>query len=330
MIEMEHVTKRYGTYAALDDLSLRIEQGQIYGFLGPNGAGKSTAMNLLTGYLAPTEGRIRIDGIDLMREPEKAKRCVGYLPELPPLYQDMTVEEYLSFAAQLKRIPRKGRRGQTDQVMELTRTKEVRKQLIRHLSKGYKQRVGLAQAILGDPRVIILDEPTVGLDPKQIMEMRDFISSLKEKHTVLLSSHILSEVSAMCDHILILAEGRLVVSGTPQELQICMGGGRQLALRVKGSREALERTLDSLDGVRKYHILLQQEVEEGVTEVQILTKPGQEIREALFYRLAEAKLPILQLQLHEKSLEDIFLQLTDDTLQQETKKEEETEHDSNL
>lgn len=330
MIEMEHVTKRYGTYAALDDLSLRIEQGQIYGFLGPNGAGKSTAMNLLTGYLAPTEGRIRIDGIDLMREPEKAKRCVGYLPELPPLYQDMTVEEYLSFAARLKRIPRKGRRGQTDQVMELTRTKEVRKQLIRHLSKGYKQRVGLAQAILGDPRVIILDEPTVGLDPKQIMEMRDFISSLKEKHTVLLSSHILSEVSVVCDHILILAEGRLVASGTPQELQICMGGGRQLALRVKGSREALERTLDSLDGVRKYHILLQQEVEEGVTEVQILTKPGQEIREALFYRLAEAKLPILQLQLHEKSLEDIFLQLTDDTLQQETKKEEETEHDSNL
>lgn len=330
MIEMEHVTKRYGTYAALDDLSLRIEQGQIYGFLGPNGAGKSTAMNLLTGYLTPTEGRIRIDGIDLMREPEKAKRCVGYLPELPPLYQDMTVEEYLSFAAQLKRIPRKGRRGQTDQVMELTRTKAVRKQLIRHLSKGYKQRVGLAQAILGEPKVIILDEPTVGLDPKQIMEMRDFIRALKKKHTVLLSSHILSEVSAVCDHILILAEGRLVASGTPQELQLCMGGGRQLALRVKGSREALERTLDRLDGVREYHVLLQQEVEEGVAEAQILTKPGQEIREALFYHLAEAKLPILQLQLHEKSLEDIFLQLTDDTLQQETNKEEETEYDSNL
>lgn len=329
MIEMEHVTKRYGSYTAVDDLNLRVEQGQIYGLLGPNGAGKSTAMNLLTGYLAPTEGSIRIDDIDLMREPEKAKRCIGYLPELPPLYQDMTVEEYLSFAAQLKKIRRKERRGRTDRVMEQTKTTAVRKQLIRNLSKGYKQRVGLAQAMLGDPKVIILDEPTVGLDPKQIMEMRNFIRSLKEQHTILLSSHILSEVSAVCDQILILVGGRLAASGTPRELQVCMGGGRQLALRVKGSREALEKALAGLDGVREYRVLLRQETEE-VTEAQILTESGQEIREALFYRLAEARLPILQLQLQEKSLEDIFLQLTDDTLLQETEKEEETGHESNL
>lgn len=329
MIEMEHLTKRYGSYVAVDDLSLRVEPGQIYGFLGPNGAGKSTTMNLLTGYLAPTEGKIRINDIDMMQEPEKAKRCVGYLPELPPLYQDMTVEEYLSFVAQLKRIKRQERREQTDRVMEQTKTKEVRKQLIRNLSKGYKQRIGLAQAMLGDPKVIILDEPTVGLDPKQIMEIRDFIRSLKEKHTVLLSSHILSEVSAVCDHILILAGGRLVASGTPQELQVCMGGGRQFTLGVKGSWEALEKVLARLDGIMEYHVLLRQETE-AVTEVALLTKPGQEIRELLFYRLAEARLPILQLQLHEKSLEDIFLQLTDDTLQQQREKEEETGHDSNF
>ena len=215
MIEVENLVKRYGNHLAVDHLTFQVESGKIYGFLGPNGAGKSTTMNMMTGYIAPTEGTVRINGFDIQKNAEEAKRCIGYLPEIPPLYQDMTVLEYLRFAAALKKIPKKEVEKQLVDIMEMTMTTDVSERLIKNLSKGYKQRVGLAQAILGYPEVIILDEPTVGLDPKQIIEIRELIRSLSEKHTVILSSHILSEVQAVCDEIMILSKGKLVACDTP-------------------------------------------------------------------------------------------------------------------
>ena len=212
MIEVTDLTKRYGDHLAVDHLSFKVEKGQIYGFLGPNGAGKSTTMNIITGYLAASGGTVTIDGHDVQQEPEEAKKCVGYLPEMPPLYLDMTVEEYLRFAAELKKVPRAERMGQVEQVMEMTRITDMRGRLIKNLSKGYRQRVGLAQALLGSPEVLILDEPSVGLDPKQIIEIRDLIRELGKSHTIILSSHILSEVSAVCDHVMIISHGRLVAS----------------------------------------------------------------------------------------------------------------------
>ena len=212
MIEVNNLVKRYGDHTAVDHLSFKIEKGKIYGFLGPNGAGKSTTMNMITGYIASTEGTVTIDGHDILDEPEQAKKCIGYLPEMPPLYFDMTVGEYMNFVADLKKIPKDQKKSMVEEVMEMVKITDMKNRLIKNLSKGYRQRVGLAQAILGYPEVIILDEPTVGLDPKQIIEIRDLIKSLKKKHTVILSSHILSEVSAVCDYVLIISHGKLVAT----------------------------------------------------------------------------------------------------------------------
>ena len=206
MIEINHLVKKYGDHIAVNDLSLNIESGKIYGFLGPNGAGKSTTMNIITGYLGATSGEVKINGFDVLAQPEEAKKCVGYLPELPPLYMDMTVLEYMNFVAELKQIPKDKRKSSVKEVMELTKIMDMKDRLIRNLSKGYRQRVGFAQAVIGYPEVIILDEPTVGLDPKQIIEIRELIKKLGEKHTVILSSHILSEISAVCDHIFIISK----------------------------------------------------------------------------------------------------------------------------
>ena len=225
MIEIEHLVKRYGSHMAVDDLSLLVEPGKIYGFLGPNGAGKSTTMNIITGYLAATAGTVKINGADVALEPEKAKQCVGYLPELPPLYMDMTVKEYLDFAAELKKIEKGKRAKQVAEAMEMTGITDVSGRLIRNLSKGYKQRVGFAQAVLGKPEIIILDEPTVGLDPKQIIEIRDLIKKLGESHTVILSSHILTEISAVCDHVFIISKGKLVASDSTENLLSVMPAG---------------------------------------------------------------------------------------------------------
>ena len=249
MIEVTNLTKKYGNHTAVDNLSFQMEKGRIYGFLGPNGAGKSTTMNILTGYLAPTEGTVLVNGKDIQKEPEETKSSIGYLPEQPPVYMDMTVLEYLTFVAELKRIPRKDRTKAIEEVMEMTYINDMKGRLIRNLSKGYCQRVGLAQAILGNPEVVILDEPTVGLDPKQIIEIRDLIRKLGEKHTVILSSHILSEVSAVCDHILIISHGKLVASDSPEGLQKRMGGSRELELAVKGGEEAVIDTLEEVPGV---------------------------------------------------------------------------------
>lgn len=310
MIEVTNLTKKYGDHIAVDHLSFRVEKGQIYGFLGPNGAGKSTTMNIITGYLAATEGTVTIDGKDIQKDPEEAKRSIGYLPELPPLYVDMTVREYLDFVAELKKVPKKERKQQIDEVMEMTQITDMQQRLIRNLSKGYRQRVGLAQAILGYPEVIILDEPTVGLDPKQIIEIRDLIRKLGENHTVILSSHILSEVSAVCDHIMIIAHGKLVASDSPENLQKLMSGSMELNLEVKGSAAAVKSALQEISQIDR--IEENTEASKNVAKLKVISKENADIREQVFYALADAKLPILEMTHAEKSLEDIFLELTED------------------
>lgn len=308
MIEVKNLTKCYGKHLAVDNLSFTVEKGQIYGFLGPNGAGKSTTMNIMTGYLGATKGEVLIDGHDILKEPEEAKRCIGYLPEQPPLYLEMTVMEYLRFAAELKKIPKEDMEIQIEKAMRLTRLSDVRGRLISNLSKGYKQRVGLAQAILGFPEIIILDEPTVGLDPKQIIEIRELIRKLAKEHTVILSSHILSEVSAICDQILIISKGSLAACDTPEGLTRLMTGEEELEITVKGTPEELQSVLDGLEEIEGSSL---EKISETQTKAAIKTGEDCDIREKLFYLLADARLPLMDMHVTTKSLEDIFLELTD-------------------
>lgn len=249
MIEVKDLVKRYGKQNAVDHLSFHVKKGQIYGFLGPNGAGKTTTMNMLTGYLAATEGQILIDGHDISEEPMEARRCIGYLPELPPLYLDMTPLEYLKFAAELKGVPKETRGAEVERVMGQTQIRDMENRLIRHLSKGYRQRVGLAQALLGDPEVLILDEPMVGLDPKQIIEIRELIRSLGKKHTIILSSHILSEITSVCDHVMIISHGKLAASDTPERLGSYMKHSDVMELQVRGTAQACEKAMKLLQKV---------------------------------------------------------------------------------
>ena len=308
IVEVRHLTKRYGKHTALADLSFSVEKGQIYGFLGPNGAGKSTAMNIMTGYLAATEGEVLIDGCDMMREPERAKRHIGYLPEVPPVYPDMTVSEYLSFAAELKRIPKKERKEQILKVMEVAKISEVSERLIRNLSKGYRQRVGLAQAVLGGPDVIILDEPMNGLDPRQIIEMRDLIRDLGRRHTVILSSHILSEINAVCDHMMIISGGKLIASDSAEGLQERLQSSFVLEATVKAAMEQLQAVLDTIETV--VHVEQKQSAVPDCVTVLIRTKDHADIREELSMKLYESRLPIMGMNLKEHSLEEVFLELT--------------------
>ena len=310
MIEVNNLVKRYGDHTAVDHLSFKIEKGKIYGFLGPNGAGKSTTMNMITGYIASTEGTVTIDGHDILDEPEQAKKCIGYLPEMPPLYFDMTVGEYMNFVADLKKIPKNEKKSMVEEVMEMVKISDMRNRLIKNLSKGYRQRVGLAQAILGYPEVIILDEPTVGLDPKQIIEIRDLIKSLKKKHTVILSSHILSEVSAVCDYVLIISHGKLVASDTPENLGKLAEGSNTLNLLVKGDKDHIRIALGQIDGVKD--ITVASAKEEHAWNVTLSTKEDMDIREEVFFRMADAHCPILEMKSKKVSLEEIFLELTED------------------
>lgn len=310
MIEVKNLVKRYGDHLAVDHLSFHVDKGQIYGFLGPNGAGKSTTMNIMTGYIASTEGEVLIDGHNILEEPEEAKKCIGYLPEQPPLYFDMTVWEYLKFAAELKKIKKSQRAEQVEEVMELTGISDMRNRLIKNLSKGYKQRVGLAQAILGYPEIIILDEPTVGLDPKQIIEIRELIKKLSEKHTVILSSHILSEVSAVCDYVMIINHGKLVASDTTENLSKMTLGSNTLELTIKGTKEEVNKLVSPLEMIRELEWM--QSEEEDCVNLKITTEERTDIREQLFYLMAEHKLPILKMESTRISLEDIFLELTEE------------------
>ena len=310
MIEVNNLVKRYGDHTAVDHLSFKIEKGKIYGFLGPNGAGKSTTMNMITGYIASTEGTVTIDGHDILEEPEQAKKCIGYLPEMPPLYFDMTVLEYMNFVADLKKIPKDKKKSMVEEVMEMVKISDMRNRLIKNLSKGYRQRVGLAQAILGYPEVIILDEPTVGLDPKQIIEIRDLIKNLKKKHTVILSSHILSEVSAVCDYVLIISHGKLVASDTPDNLSKLAQGSNTLSLLVKGDRDHIRILLGEIPGIREISITASKE-QEG-WEVNLSTEESTDIREEVFFKMADNHYPILEMKSKKVSLEEIFLELTED------------------
>lgn len=313
MIEVSNLTKKYGKHEAVKDLSFRVEKGQIYGFLGPNGAGKSTTMNIITGYLCATEGTVTINGHDIFKEPEKAKENIGYLPELPPLYQDMTVLEYMKFAAELKKLDKSTRATMIQDAMEMTGVTEVSKRLIKNLSKGYRQRVGFAQAILGYPEIIILDEPTVGLDPKQIIEIRDLIKTLGKDHTIILSSHILSEVSAVCDQILIMSKGHLVANDTPENLAKMLTGNHSITLLVDGKESDINAALNTLKQLNDFTVtatsdaaLCQVTISLGEqTETEIAS-----IEEAVFYALADARLPIHEMNTTHASLEDVFLELT--------------------
>lgn len=309
MIQVENLVKRYGGHVAVDDLTFTVEEGKIYGFLGPNGAGKTTTMNVMTGYIASDGGTVVIDGHDILKEPLRAKACIGYLPEVPPLYPDMTVREFLLFTAELKKVPKTERKERVNELMERLDLVEMEKRLIKNLSKGYRQRVGLAQALVGNPKVLILDEPMVGLDPKQIMEMRDLIKSLAGEHTVILSSHILSEISAVCDHIMIISRGKLAASGSPDELQKMMQGAAQLIVTVIGEREQARGVLEQMEKVADF--TFEDAGEEGSILIRISVKEDADIRKELSVALSGAGMPVLSMNRSEKSLEDIFLELTE-------------------
>lgn len=307
MIEVKNLTKRYGNHLAVDHLNFNVESGKIYGFLGPNGAGKSTTMNIMTGYLGATEGQVLIDGHDILKEPEEAKKNIGYLPEIPPLYMEMTVREYLEFAAELKGIKKDKRESQIEEVIRLAKLRDVENRLIQNLSKGYKQRVGLAQAVLGFPEIIILDEPTVGLDPKQIIEIRELIRKLAKKHTVILSSHILAEVREVCDYIMIISGGKLVASDTTENLENMMSGKGQIEVEAKASRDEMDHIIRRTGKIKevKYRTSAS-----GITTAQIIAKGGEDIREELFLAFSHADVPMLTLNQSKTTLEEIFLELT--------------------
>ena len=308
MIEINHLVKKYGSHVAVDDLSLTVEPGKIYGFLGPNGAGKSTTMNIITGYLAATSGEVKINGFDVLKQPEEAKKCVGYLPELPPLYMDMTVKEYLDFVAELKKIEKSLRAGYVKEVMKITKTEEVSGRLIRNLSKGYRQRVGFAQAVLGYPEILILDEPTVGLDPKQIIEIRDLIKELGKKHTIILSSHILSEISAVCDHVFIISHGKLVASDSTENLLERMTGAQEIELLVKAEEDTAETAIREIAQVERCEKT--ESKEDGAVQLLVTAKKDADVREAIYHTCVEHHMPILEMKAASKSLEDVFLELT--------------------
>ena len=307
MIEVKNLVKKYGNHTAVDHLNFTIEEGHVYGFLGPNGAGKSTTMNIMTGYLGATEGEVLINGHDILKEPEEAKKQIGYLPELPPLYMEMTVREYLEFVAELKGIAKNKREDSINEVEKMVKIWEVENRLIRNLSKGYRQRVGLAQAVLGFPEIIILDEPSVGLDPKQIIEIRELIRQLAKKHTVILSSHILAEVREVCDYILIISKGKLVASDTPENLERNLGDSDLIEIETKASPDEVRRILETVDGIRS---ISTKQLENGITWAQIQEKKNTDIREKVFQAFAQNHQPLLKLNPLQVSLEDVFMELT--------------------
>ena len=308
MIEVKNLTKRYGSKTAVDNVSFTAEEGEILGFLGPNGAGKSTTMNILTGYLSSTEGQALINGIDILEDPVQAKKFIGYLPEQPPLYLDMTVMEYLKFVYSLKKckLPIKSHLGE---ICELVKITEVKNRVIKNLSKGYKQRVGLAQALVGNPPVLILDEPTVGLDPKQIIEIRSLIKKLGKNHTVILSSHILPEVQAVCDKIVIINRGKLVANDTSDKLVQNLSGDHKLIVRAEGNPAEIRKLLSTIPNMQDVRIN-RENVEPGVSEFYLNAKEGNDIRREVSKRLASRNFPLLMMKSSELTLEEIFLKIT--------------------
>ena len=308
MIEVKNLVKRYGDHYAVNHLSFTVEDGQIFGFLGPNGAGKSTTMNIMTGYLAATEGQVLVEGHDILEEPEAARACIGYLPEIPPLYPDMTVEEYLRFCAELKKIPKEQRTDQLTKVLALTHLEDMSARLIRNLSKGYRQRVGIAQALLGAPQLIILDEPTVGLDPAQVIEIRRLIRELGKSHTVILSSHILSEVQAVCSQVLILSKGHLVAVGAPEQLAEKLNPGSRLRATALGGGQTVLKAVGSIPGIRKVEI---ESEADGQVTFTAESADASDRRAEVSRALSQAGCTVLALAAENRTLEEVFLALTE-------------------
>ena len=308
MIEIQNLTKKYGQNVAVDDISFTVEKGEVLGFLGPNGAGKSTTMNILTGFMPSSGGSVRVCGYDIMENPKEVKRHIGYLPELPPLYMDMTVSEYLDFTSDLKLVDKKKKKGQLADIMELVKLTHVKDRLIRNLSKGYKQRVGLAQALVGSPDVLIMDEPTVGLDPKQIIEIRNLIKALGKEHTIILSSHILPEVSAVCDRVVIINKGKIAAIDTPENLSKGFGTATRFNLRVAGPKSSVQNALKEIYGIK--YIDAHAQKEEGAIDFLIESGKDVDVRKPIFFELAKLGYPILELKSLDLSLEDVFLQIT--------------------
>jgi ABC-2 type transport system ATP-binding protein len=308
VIQIENLVKRYGKQVVLNGLNLTINKGEILGFLGPNGAGKSTTMNIITGYIGATEGTVKIDDVDILENPKKAKKKIGYLPEIPPLYMDMTVEEYLKFVCNIKGVNRSKVLETINQVSEIVKVAHYKNRLIKNLSKGYKQRVGLAQAIIGNPEILILDEPTVGLDPKEIIEIRNLVKEIGKNHTVILSSHILSEVSAVCDRVVIINKGEIVAIGTPEELAKKVSYSSKIMLRVKGDGKEISKKLKDISDVQSVEI--QNSVEKGTIDLLVEAKQDKDIREELFWKLCKAEVPVMLMKPVDLSLEEVFLQVT--------------------
>jgi ABC-2 type transport system ATP-binding protein len=308
MIEIQNLTKSYGQIKAVDDISFTVEKGEVLGFLGPNGAGKSTTMNIITGFIPSTEGTVKVCGYDIMESPAEVKKRIGYLPEIPPLYMDMTIIEYLNFVAELKLVNKKQRNSQISDVMELVKLGDVRGRLIKNLSKGYKQRVGLAQSLLGAPEVLILDEPTVGLDPMQIIEIRKLIKALGKQHTIILSSHILPEVSAVCERVVIINKGKIAAIDTPENLSKGMGTVSKISVTIAGPKSSIVSSIEDIYGI-KY---VEPHIEKGSDVIEYIIESDKEtdIRRPLFFAMAKAGYPIIELKSLDLSLEEIFLQLT--------------------
>ncbi|MCD8055491.1 MAG: ABC transporter ATP-binding protein [Clostridiales bacterium] len=325
MIEVSHLTKKYGENLAVDDISFTVEPGKIYGFLGPNGAGKSTTMNIITGCLAPTSGEVTVNGYSIVEEPIEAKSYIGYLPELPPLYTDMTPYEYLRFVAECKGVKRSEIEEELDYVMEETAIYDVKDRLIRNLSKGYRQRVGIAQAMIGDPEVIILDEPTVGLDPQQIIEIRDLIKSLgEENRTVILSSHILTEVASVCDMILVISHGKIVANDTMENISSSMKSETIMDVTVKAPSETVALVLGKIPEITSYEIT---ETDGTVSKVKLCYPTDADLRETVFFAFSDERCAIMESTVEEESLEEIFLKLTGSDEGEKKEKEHADESD---
>lgn len=308
MIEVKNLSKKYGSHVAVKDVSFTINDGEILGFLGPNGAGKSTTMNIITGYLSATSGSVSIDGYDILENPNEAKMRIGYLPEQPPLYLDMTVKEYLSFIFDLKKV-KFPKAPHIDEICRLVKIDHVKARLIKNLSKGYRQRVGIAQALVGNPDVLILDEPTVGLDPKQIIEIRTLITELGKNHTVILSSHILSEIQAVCERVIVINHGKIIADDTPGNLSKTLSDDHTITVRVGGPRTEVLKVLATIPGVKNVTCTGMQEKNSN----DFIVEPAglADVRQGIFNRLADRKWPLLLMQSNEMSLEQIFLRLTE-------------------
>lgn len=307
MIEIKNLTKYYGDKLALRNVSFEVREKELLGLLGPNGAGKSTLMNILTGFLASTSGSVSINGHDILEEPKQAKRLIGYLPENPPLYPDMTVREYLKFICELKGVPRTNHPKQIAEVLSQVKIYDVANRVIRNLSKGYKQRVGLAQALIGKPEILILDEPTIGLDPKQIIEIRNLIRNLKKDHTIILSSHVLAEIQSVCDRVVIIYDGKPVAIDTPLALSKKMSGSSRLSLTIGSVSELIVDVLRGIDGISRISKLRE---ENGILQFDIFADPGVDIRRDIFEAMAGNDWPILEMRMNELTLEDIYLSVT--------------------